>query len=318
MNEFLHVVAGVIYNAQDEVLIAHRPKNTHQGGLWEFPGGKCEKGENAQQALIRELQEEIDIQVQHTRPLIRIFHTYPDKKILLDVFHVEQWQGKAWGREGQTVQWTSPHLLKSYHFPDANVPIITAIQLPSQYLITPEPAALNQKTFFYHLQAALDQGIKLVQLRSKALSERDYCHYAEKVLTQCDRHHAQLLINAEPKIALSVGTNGVHLNSQQLWAYTERPLNTNLWTAASCHTEADIEQANRIGIDFIVLGAVQATLSHPEASPLGWFKFFQFTEQAYCPVFALGGMKTESLPQSWAHGAQGIAAIRALFGPIKN
>ncbi len=318
MNEFLHVVAGVIYNAQNQVLIALRPKQTHQGGLWEFPGGKCETGETAEQALARELQEEIGIVVQQSRPLIRIFHTYPDKKILLDVFRIERWHGKAWGREGQAVQWCSPNLLKHNDFPAANVPIITAIQLPTKYLITPEPASVNEKTFFYRLEAALDQGINLVQLRSKQFSERDYCHYAEKVLTRCDRHHAQLLINAAPKIALSVGANGVHLNSQRLWAYTERPLNTDLWVAASCHTDADIEQANRIGIDFIVLGSVQATLSHPDALPLGWFKFCQLTEQAHCPVFALGGMKKDYMPQAWAHGAQGIAAIRALFAPTKN
>jgi len=315
MNEFLHVVAGVIYNAQNDVLIARRPKQTHQGGLWEFPGGKCEKGETAEQALARELQEEIGIVVQQSRPLIRVFHTYPDKKIVLDVFRIEQWRGKAWGHEGQSVQWCSPNLLKNNDFPAANAPIITAIQLPTLYLITPDPASLKEKTFFYRLEAALDQGISLVQLRSKQLSERDYCHYAEKVLTRCDRHNAVLLINADPKITLSVGANGVHLNSERLWAYTERPLKADLWVAASCHTDADIEQANRIGIDFMVLGSVQATLSHPEALPLGWFKFFQLTEQAHCPVFALGGMKTEHQPQAWAHGAQGIAAIRALFVP---
>jgi 8-oxo-dGTP diphosphatase len=76
----------------------------------------------------------------------------------------------------------------------------------------------------------------------------------------------------------------------------------------------DIEKANLLGIDFIVLSPVHATASHPEAPPLGWFKFFQLTESANCPVFALGGMKPAEVSKAWAHGAQGVAAIRGLWG----
>ncbi|MEN8216639.1 MAG: Nudix family hydrolase [Pseudomonadota bacterium] len=306
-----HVVAGVIYNAQGEILIARRLAHTHQGGLWEFPGGKCEAGESPPQALARELQEELAIVVQQARPLIRLVHAYPEKKILLDVWRVEQWQGQAWGREGQAVQWCQANYLKNLKFPAANAAIISAVQLPTLYLITPEPLSLTDKKFFYRLEACLDGGRTLVQLRAKKLSERDYCYCAEKALTLCDRYGAQLLINATPEIALSVGTHGVHLNSQRLLACRERP--SDLWVAASCHSLKEIQQANQIGTDFIVLSPVRTTASHPEAPPLGWFEFFQLTEQANCPVFALGGMGTEDVPRAWAHGAQGIAAIRALW-----
>jgi 8-oxo-dGTP diphosphatase len=304
-----HIVAGVIYNAQNEILIARRPAHTHQGGLWEFPGGKCEAGESPPQALARELQEELAIIVQQARPLIRHVHAYPDKKILLDVWRIEQWQGQAWGREGQAVQWCKANYLKNFKFPAANVPIISAVQLPTLYLITPEP--LTDKKFFYRLEACLDGGRTLVQLRAKKLSERDYCYCAEKALTLCDRYGAQLLVNATPEIALSVGTHGVHLNSERLLACRERP--SDLLVAASCHSLKEIQQANQLRTDFIVLSPVRTTASHPEAPPLGWLKFFQLTEQANCPVFALGGMGTEDVPRAWAHGAQGIAAIRALW-----
>jgi 8-oxo-dGTP diphosphatase len=309
----LHVVVGVISNSQGEILLARRPDHTYQGGLWEFPGGKSEAGETALQALTRELQEEIGIVVQQARPLICITHAYPEKKIRLDVWYIEQWQGKPWGREGQIVKWYSPNLLKNKQFPATDFPIITALQLPSLYLITPEPVSLNDKKFFYRLEACLDRDISLVQLRANNLSERDYCYCAEKALTLCDRRGAQLLVNASPDIALSVGTHGVHLNSKRLQAYVERPLETDLWVAASCHNLADIQQANQFGIDFIVLSPVQLTASHPKATPLGWLKFWQLTEQAHCPVFALGGMKKEDIHSAWAHGAQGIAAIRALW-----
>jgi len=302
----IHVVAGVIYNAQGEILLARR-----QSGLWEFPGGKCEQGESVPQALARELQEELGIVVQQARPLIRV----ADKKILLDVWRVEAWLGAPWGREGQTVQWCRhAQDLKKFKFPAANVPIITAVQLPSLYLITPEPITLTDKKFFYRLEACLEGTCSLVQLRAKNLTDRDYCYCAEKALKLSDHYHAQLLLNATPEMALSVGTHGVHLNSKRL--YTERPpLGTNLLIAGSCHTLEDIQQANRIKTDFIVLSPVRTTTSHPDAPPLGWHKFYQLTEQANCPVFALGGMSVAELPKSWAHGAQGIAAIRALWAP---
>jgi 8-oxo-dGTP diphosphatase len=318
MNELLHVVAGVISNSQQEILLAQRLKQAHQGGLWEFPGGKRQSTETVEQALIRELHEEIGITVQQARPLIRIIHAYPDRKILLDVWTIEQWQGPAYGREGQQTQWCPLDQLRNYTFPAANYPIITAVQLPSSYLITPEPTSLNDKSFFYRLEKCLDAGISLVQLRAKNWPEHDYCYCAEKALILCERYGAQLLVNASPQIALSVGTHGVHLNSERLLTYTERPLNQKLWVAASCHSNAEIEQANQINVDFIVLGAVRSTQSHPESEPIGWFEFFKMTASAHCPVFALGGMKAEDISIARAHGAQGIAAIRALWGQLES
>lgn len=312
--EPLHVVAGVIYNSQRDILLARRPAHVHQGGLWEFAGGKCQIGEAALPALVRELDEELGIVVEQARPLIRIHHAYPDKNILLDVWQIEQWHGQAYGREGQEVQWCRPDHLKKHSFPAANLPIRSAIQLPSWYLITPEPLSLTDKKFFYRLEACLDRPeISLLQLRAKTLSERDYCYCAEKVLGLCERYAAQLLINASPEMAKLIGTHGVHLNSERLLAAVERPLSSELWVAASGHSLAEIEQANRIGVDFMVLGPVRTTASHPDSPPLGWFEMFQLTEHAHCPVFALGGMTIEDVPTAWAHGAQGVAAIRGLW-----
>ncbi len=308
-----HVVAAIIYNSQGEILLARRPFYTHQGGLWEFPGGKCEKRESAEQALARELEEELGLIVLKARPLIRITHTYPEKEILLEVWHVEQWQGQAGGREGQRLQWCQPNKLKNNPFPPANGPIITAVQLPSLYLITPDPISFQDRNFFYHLETSLNKGLSLIQLRAKNLSKRDYCYCAEKALMLCEPYGARLLVNHSPEIALSVGAQGVHLNSQRLTVYTQRPLTCEYWVAASCHSLAEIQHAQLIGADFIVLSPVCTTYSHPDSWPLGWFKFFQLTEQAKCPVFALGGMQVEDVSKAWAHGAQGIAAIRGLW-----
>lgn len=312
----LHVVAAVIANPKGEILITRRASHAHQGDRWEFPGGKVEVNESIEQALARELNEELGIDVLQARPLIRVLHHYPKQTILLDVWRVEQWQGKAWGREGQPLLWCSPDRLSAYHFPDANYPIIDAIFLPDFYVITPEPTRLRDKAFFNGLAHVLAHGQRLIQLRAKALYEdslRDYCHFAEKVLQICTEHKAELLLNADVETAKSVGSHGVHLTNNRLLAQTERPLSMNYWVSASCHQAADLVHAQRIQADFVVISPVRETLSHPEATPLGWLGFFQLVEQAHCPAYALGGLHSHQLACARAHGAQGIAGIRGFW-----
>ena len=123
----VEVAAGVIYNPQGQILIAKRAANQHQGGFWEFPGGKIEAGESAQEALARELQEELAIRVSESEPLIRIEHEYSDKSVVLDVWCVTAFSGKARGVEGQPLEWVLPSDLKNYDFPAANEPIIEAV-----------------------------------------------------------------------------------------------------------------------------------------------------------------------------------------------
>jgi len=309
-----HVVAGVIRNSSQQVLLALRPQHLHQGGLWEFPGGKVETGEAVERALQRELFEELDISVTQARPLIRIQHRYPDKHILLDVWQVETWQGVARGKEGQTLAWCDLAELSNKPLPAANYPILKAIQLPVFYLITPEPAKPTDKHFFHQLAQRLDSGdMQLLQLRIKRFPDKELCQCAERVLKLCDAYQVRLLLNSTPEIAISVGTHGVHLNSQRLLNLSQRPVAKNLLVAASCHTASDIRQANQIDCDFMVLSPVRPTQSHPGAPTLGWLRFFELTELAHCPVFALGGMQRDELAKVLAHGGHGIAAIRALW-----
>ena len=134
----IHVAAAVIRGADGQILLAKRPEDKHQGGLWEFPGGKVESGETVQAALARELEEELDIRPTAARPLIQVRHDYPDKQVLLDVWEVSAFTGEPHGAEGQPLAWVSPRQLGDYEFPAANRPIVAAARLPEQYLITPE------------------------------------------------------------------------------------------------------------------------------------------------------------------------------------
>jgi len=311
----LHVAVAAIVNTSGQVLVSQRPQHVHQGGLWEFPGGKIESGESVQEALQREIHEELGISIVHQRPLIRIPFRYPDRSVLLDVWVVDTYQGEPHGKEGQPIKWVAIDSLRGEHFPAANQPIISALQLPSKYLITPEPTP-DDESFVKHLQACLDKGVRLVQLRAKNLNKNNYHALARQVIGLCHEYGAKILLNTEADLVQALGADGLHLTSQRLQQTRERPLPADYLVAASCHTLEELSAAQRAGADFAMLSPVLPTASHPDANPLGWPAFSRSIDRIAMPVYALGGMKPAHCETAIAHGAQGIAAIRALWDDV--
>ncbi len=128
----IHVAAGVVLSQAvrmpQKILLAKRPEDKHQGGLWEFPGGKVDTGETVQQALCRELKEELDIDVLQSESLMKIHHDYSDKSVTLDVWLVNEFSGEPQGAEGQAITWVSPEGLSDYEFPAANREIVDKLQ----------------------------------------------------------------------------------------------------------------------------------------------------------------------------------------------
>ena len=124
----IQVAVAVILNDKDEVLLAFRSLEQHQGGLWEFPGGKVETGESVIEALTREIREELNVVIIAAEPLISVNHDYSDKTVLLDVWYVADFQGTPQGHEGQKIRWCAIHDLQKDEFPAANAPIISAIR----------------------------------------------------------------------------------------------------------------------------------------------------------------------------------------------
>jgi len=124
MTEIIQVAAGVIINPEGLILLSVRHKNVHQGGKWEFPGGKIESGETTEAALKRELLEELNIEVISTTPFIDVYYDYPDKSIVLNVLKVLDFSGVAIGLEQQHVEWVSMDRIEELNFPDANYPIL--------------------------------------------------------------------------------------------------------------------------------------------------------------------------------------------------
>ena len=123
-----HVAVAAIINTNEEVLLSLRQSHQHQGGLWEFPGGKVECGEAVVDALQREIDEELGLTITQAQPLIKVPYDYDDKSVLLDVWQVEQFDGIPQGQEGQTLRWCAISELIAGDFPAANVPIIAALQ----------------------------------------------------------------------------------------------------------------------------------------------------------------------------------------------
>ena len=311
----IHVAAAALVDGQGRVLLARRHPDAHQGDLWEFPGGKCEPGETMHQALARELREELGVEPVEHRPLIRVTHHYADRSVLLDVHRVERWQGEPHGREGQPLAWVEIGALDDYPMPAADGPIVRALQLPDRYLITPA-AVESDGRFLRQLQCALDEGVRLLQLRVFDVPETRWLQLARQVLERCRASDAQVLFNvaAERLVRLradGLAVEGLHLSSRQLRALDGRPDGIR-YLAASCHDENDLQRAVDLGADFALLSPVLPTRSHPDAEPLGWERFAAMVDRANLPVYALGGMQPASIPRAWQAGAQGVAGIRGL------
>lgn len=309
---YIHVAVALIVGDDGRILVARRHDHAEQGGLWEFPGGKVEPGETVVQALARELNEELGIDLVQAQPLLRLRHRYPRRDVLLDVWRVTAFTGVPHGREGQPLRWLAPEGLSVAEFPAANKAIIMAARLPDSYLITPEPAGTPTQ-FLDSLASALERGVRLVQLRAKQSSHHALQALASDALRLCHSYGARLLINAECELVQTLVADGVHLTSDQLMGLTQRPLPENFLVAASCHDAAQVAQANQLGVDFIVIAPVLPTASHLGQASLGWERFAELVEGANMPVYALGGMKREYVEMAQRQGAQGIAAIRALW-----
>jgi len=123
----IQVAAGLILH-EGRYLIAQRKVGVHLGGLWEFPGGKCEPGEALEDCLRRELREELGIEITTLVPFHIIRHEYPEKTVELHFFHCSIRDGQAQALDCEEIRWVAPEELTKYEFPEADRPLIQALQ----------------------------------------------------------------------------------------------------------------------------------------------------------------------------------------------
>lgn len=311
----IEVAAGILGDAQGRVLVMQRLPGKHLAGKWEFPGGKLEAGETVAQALIRELREELGIDVLGSSPLISIPWRYPEKTVHLHAMRVVAWRGEPRAREGHPLRWVYVRDMDIAAMPAADAPIVAALRLPAYYVITGKPGSESVFSDGGAVRAPAsktdsDPGFPLHQLRMPGIARADVRRIALEWLDPTPALRDRLLVSHDIELAHELGV-GVHLRATQLRELHARPLPRSAWVGASCHDAEELELAVQLGADFATLSPVCTTASHPDASPLGWQRFAAIVAQARLPVYALGGVGPADLERALAVGAQGVAGIRA-------
>jgi 8-oxo-dGTP diphosphatase len=309
-SRLLEVAAAVILAPDGRFLLAERPAGKPYAGYWEFPGGKIESGESAPQALVRELHEELGIDVEDLFPWITRVYAYPHVTVRLHFFRVARWRGEPHGKENQRLDWQSADGVTVAPLLPANGPVLRALSLPPIYAIT-NAGEIGTADFLRRLDAALDKGLRLIQVREKEMPGRARESFAAEVVRRAHKRGAKVLVNGDFALARRAGADGVHLPAAQLMGCEARP--EVAWCGASCHSRQELEKAAQLGLDFAVLSPVRPTLSHPGASVLGWGGFAALIMGLPLPVYALGGMTPADLRTAWHHGAHGIAMQRGIW-----
>lgn len=306
----VEVVAAAIRDARGRILLARRTEGRDLAGLWEFPGGKREPGESAEAALRRELLEELGIAVEIGPRVISVPQLYPTKRLRLDVREITRWHGQARGVEGQALLWVPPEKLPRYAMPPADRPVVAALLQPDRYLVTPAPG--DDAGWLAGLDRALAAGIRRVQLRAPQMAAARWAVLVAAAVSRCRRAGAEVLVNGDVALAREHGI-GLHLRGSQLRGLRRRPVDDDGVLAASCHDLDEVRMAEALGCGFAVVGSIKPTSSHPGAPGIGWEGFAALREHVSLPLYAIGGLAAADLAEARAHGAQGIAAIRALW-----
>ena len=304
------VAVGVVTRADGRVLLAERPQGKPSAGYWEFPGGKFEQGESPREALARELHEELGVELDAAWPWITRIHSYPHMTVRLHIYRVLRWHGEPHGREGQRLAWEDPHAHSVEPLLPANYSIMEALALPQVYAIT-HASKYGIPDFLQRLQQALENGVRLIQVRERDMSDTELTGFAGEVVALAHRFCAQVLVNGDESIARDTDADGIHLQSEQLM-HRDTPPDTKIW-GASCHNREELRRAAELGATFVVLSPVLPTTSHPGATTLGWDQFAELCIDLPMPVFALGGMKLDMLETAMAHSAHGVSLLSGIW-----
>lgn len=314
--EVLRVAVGVVRRPDGRILVAERDQRRHQGGRLEFPGGKCDPEESAQDALERELREEVGIDVTDSEPLIRVRHDYDDRRVLLETFLVTDWRGDPHGAEGQPVGWADPAHLTADRFPAANRPILATLNRPALCVVTPDVDAVPVAD---DLLSGLDRALAthpvgLVQFRRRDRGSPAWRALAGAVAELCAARGVGLMVNASPDLLDGLPEDiGLHLSANALRDLSSRPVAGGRLLSCACHDADELTRADEAGVDQVFIGPVLPTRTHPGASSLGWDGLAALAARTTLPVYALGGLQPGYLGQARQAGAIGVAGIRGFW-----
>ena len=212
MNTRVHVVVGILYNAtKDKVLITKRTRKQFLAGYWEFPGGKVKKNEDPFTALKREFYEELGVNLKSAKKIIKISHDYLKKKVLLDVWEIDDWEGQPASLEDQEMTWSNKNDLFKYKFPEADKRIIKTLQLPDIYGIS-KKSYIDYPHLFSKLKKYFNSGLKIFQLRLHLEGNNISKENIEQLYTEAKRNNSILILNGTASDSELYAIDGIHLN----------------------------------------------------------------------------------------------------------
>jgi len=183
--------------------------------------------------------------------------------------------------------------------------------LPTHYLIT--PGIGEESEFFAALERSLEAGTRLLHFRGKGLEREVYAELARRVLALSGRHGARVLLSGDPELVITLGADGLHLDSKALQQAETRPLPEGYMLAVSGHDLASLQHGEAIGANLAVLSPVNYTSAHPDIAPLGWEGFAAITAALKIPVYALGGVSADDEQTAIDAGGQGVAGNKGYW-----
>ena len=303
------VVCGVVWSADGRYLLAQRPEGRIWAGYWEFPGGKIEPGETPAEAISRELREELGIAVTRADPwLLKVFD-YPHARVRLHFFNVRAWSGTPACLEGQQLHWQLPGepcgvgpLLP------ANQPILQALDLPSLFPVTPDISVPHVRALAL-VNARLSRlpwspGPRSLQVRRGEVTPAEWRDWS----VLCAGHGVTAVLNTTTDLAIRLGASALHLSAARLAGLDQRPPHLTL-LGASVHSRAELDRAAELGLDYVILGSVKETTTHPGQTAMGWISWAETASWAPLPTYAIGGLQADDLDDARRLGASGIAMI---------
>ena len=309
LTKITEVAAAVIERQDGTFLLAQRPAGKPYPGYWEFPGGKIEAGEDPRGALVRELREELGIEVREATPWITRVYAYTHATVRLHFYRVSAWDNEPQPLEDQAIRWQRVEAPDVSPMLPANAPVLSALALPAVMIVS-DALAMGVDEWIAKLDARVVDEKVLVQVREKGANRQQVQHILSRILTRAAPFGSRVVVNGD--CGSHPQCDGIHLPSKALMQASTRPAAS--LAGASCHDEAELAQAERLGLDYAVLGPVKATASHPDAVPLGWERFEALARGRALPVYAIGGLARADLPEARRHGAHGVALKSAAFG----
>lgn len=307
----INVAVAVILNQEEnKVLLTKRLANKHLAGYWEFPGGKIEENESVEDALVREIKEEIGISIQASSYLQKITHRYDSHTVTLHVYKTKNFIGEINCLEVDSYEWVNINKLDTYQLPPANVKIVKHLQLNSIYVITPEDFTATDLEL-EKLKNLKGRGIDLLQVRLSSKNQIEIEEVLKKI--QSAKLSNKIIINSCSDLVEKYNLAGLHVKSKDLLKLDKLELDEKRIVGASCHNKVEIEKANKLGLDYIFISPIKKTKSYLQDELLGWEKLSELISLAEMPVYALGGICFNDLDQAKMYGARGIAMMREIW-----